>query len=97
MRLNPRGEVLYRLKLANRYLEEAEEAYKRRDFRMTVASSQLCVENAAKAVIAVYRVPSWSHDPSSELREVAQQLPEDIRGLAYTLAGCSISIGIETW
>lgn len=95
MKLNPWGEIAYRLKLANRYLEEAEEAYRRRDFRMTVAASQLCVENAAKAVIAIYRIPSWSCDPSPELREVARQLPEDIRDLAYMLADAAYRLASE--
>ncbi|MCS7113759.1 MAG: HEPN domain-containing protein, partial [Candidatus Bathyarchaeota archaeon] len=85
----------YRLKLVNRYLEEAEEAYRRRDFRMTVAASQLCVENATKAVIAIYRIPSWSYDPSPELREVARQLPEDIRDLAYMLADAAYRLASE--
>ncbi|MEM2739513.1 MAG: HEPN domain-containing protein [Candidatus Bathyarchaeia archaeon] len=95
MKLNPWGEVAYRLKLVNRYLEEAEEAYKRRDFRMTVAASQLCVENAAKTVIAIYRIPSWSHDPSLELREIARQLPEDVRDLAYMLADAAYRLASE--
>ncbi|MCC6065763.1 MAG: HEPN domain-containing protein, partial [Thermofilum sp.] len=71
LRLNPLSEVEYRERLAERYLADAEGAFERGDFRGTVASSQLAAENAAKAVVAVYRVPSWSHDPSHELREVA--------------------------
>ncbi len=35
MRLNPQSEVFCRFKLANRYLKEA---YRHRDFRMSVAS-----------------------------------------------------------
>ena len=81
MRINPRHEVLYRLELAERYLKEAEEAYKRKDYRSTVASSQLSVENSAKAVIAFFRVPSWSHDPSHELR-AAEQYPRRCKALS---------------
>lgn len=93
MRIDPRGEVTYRARMAGRYLEEAREAYRRGDYRLTVASSQLCAEYAAKAVIAVFRTPSWSHDPSSELMEVAQQLP--LRGYAEELAEIASTLAPE--
>ena len=86
MKLNPQKEVRYRVELAKRYLREAEEAIKRKDYRNTVASSQLCVENAAKAIIALYRIPSWSHDPSHELLEITPQLKPELRKLAKELA-----------
>jgi len=86
LRLNPLSEVEYRAKLADRYLADAEGAFERGDLRGTVASSQLAAENAAKAVVAVYRVPSWSHDPSHELREVAAQMPASLKPLAEELA-----------
>ncbi|HDN63108.1 DNA-binding protein [Candidatus Bathyarchaeota archaeon] len=86
MKLNPRNEVSYRARLAIRYLEEAEEAYKRGDYRGTVASSQLSAENAAKAIIALFRTPSWSHDPSYELIDVLPLLPVDLRSLTQELA-----------
>lgn len=86
MKLNPQSEVQYRVKLATRYLKEAEEAIKRKDYRNTVASSQLCAENAAKAIIALYRIPSWSHDPSHELLEITPNLKPKLRKLAEELA-----------
>ena len=86
MKLNPQSEVQYRVKLATRYFKEAEEAIKRKDYRSTVASSQLCAENAAKAVIALYRIPSWSRDPSHELLEIIQHLKPELSELAKELA-----------
>jgi len=85
-KINPTSEIGYRLKLAERYLMEAEDAYGRGDFRGTVSSSQLAAENAAKAVIAVYRIPSWSHDPSHELREIASQIPQNLKPQLEELA-----------
>jgi len=85
-KINPISEIGYRLKLAERYLMEAEDAYGRGDFRGTVSSSQLAAENAAKAVIAVYRIPSWSHDPSHELREIASQIPQNLKPQLEELA-----------
>jgi HEPN domain-containing protein len=85
-KMNPKSEVDYRMKLAQQYLEESENAYRRGDIRSTVASSQLAAENAAKAIVAVYRIPSWSHDPSHELRDIIEQMPQNLRPLAEELA-----------
>ncbi len=95
MRINPSGEISYRVRLSERHLSEAEEAYRRRDFRGTVLSSQLAVENSAKAVIAFFRVPSWSHDPSHELRELLEEIPEEVRGLAEELSELSSTLAPE--
>jgi len=95
IKINPKGEVRYRLKLAERYLADAESSFRRGDYRATVASSQLSTENSAKAVIALFRVPSWSHDPSHELREVLRQLPEGVRQLARELADYAQALAPE--
>lgn len=95
MTLNPINEVKYRLKLAKQYFRDAREAYSRRDYRGTVMSSQLSAENAAKAVIAVFRIPSWSHDPSLELLELIDQLPETVRKNAVDLANIAKTLAPE--
>jgi len=71
-------EARYRLSLARGRLRRALEAHERGDYLGCVSEGQLSVENAAKAVIAVFSVPSWSHDPSAELREVLTQNRENI-------------------
>ncbi len=86
VRLNPKAERDYRVKLAKMYLSEAEQAYEGVNYRGTVESSQLAAENAAKAIVAVYRVPSWSHDPSQELLEVSNSFPPNLKESASTLA-----------
>jgi len=58
-------------------------------------SAQLSAGNAARAVIAVYRIPSWSHDPSPELRELVPRLPEDLRGSAEDLAEIARTLAPE--
>ena len=83
---DPIDEVNYRYRLAINYLREANEAFSRGDWRGTVAAAQLSAENAAKAIIAVYRIPSWSHDPSGELEDVMANLPGDLANLAGELA-----------
>ncbi|KPV65249.1 MAG: HEPN domain protein [Candidatus Bathyarchaeota archaeon BA1] len=59
--------------MAREHLERARRALELKDYPACVGSSQLCAENAAKAVIAIYRIPSWSHDPSEELRQVIEE------------------------
>jgi len=83
LRFNPRHEMEYRTQMARKYLEDAEERLRSSDFKGCVQYSQLAAENAAKAVIATRRTPSWGHDPSSELLEVAKELgPEQERDAA---------------
>ena len=95
MKIDPEAEVRYRVKLAKGYLERAKRFFSTRDFRECVEASQLASENAAKAVIALRRVPSWSHDPSDELTEVAETLPEDARSLAAELAMLARELSVE--
>lgn len=92
---DPIDEVAYRHRLAEGYLREAEGSFGRGDWRGAVASSQLAVENAAKAVIAYFRVPSWSHDPSHELLALLPSLPADVRGMAAELADMARALAPE--
>lgn len=86
MRINPEEEVRYRVKLARGYLERAERFFSTGDYRECVEASQLAAENSAKAIVALKMFPSWSHDPSDELMEATEALPEAVRGLASDLA-----------
>jgi len=95
MKINPLGEVSYRLKLAVHYLKDAEDAYRRGDYRGTVVSSQPSTENAAKAVIAFFRIPSWSHDPAPELRELLNEFLMHTRELVEELADIAESLAPE--
>jgi HEPN domain-containing protein len=85
-KLNPESESNYRVELARRHLQEAEDSFERDQYRRTVESSQLSAENAAKAVIALYRVPTWAHDPSKDLEEVSKNMDEDFRETALQLS-----------
>lgn len=84
--IDPLDEVKYRYRLAINYLKEANDAFSRSDWRGTVASAQLSTENAAKAIIAVYKIPSWSHDPSDELESITSNLPGNLIELVKELA-----------
>lgn len=95
MRLNPRREMEYCAQLAREYLEDAESSLREGNFRGCVQSSQLATENAAKAVIAMGRAPSWGHDPSTELLEVARELAAQHRAKATRLAELSSQLAPE--
>lgn len=75
--MNLKEEAIRRLKIAQRHLKEAEENMKRRNYPEVVSHSQLSVENAAKAIISYFRIPSWTHDPSEELLAVLLELDLD--------------------
>jgi len=67
--MNSKEEALRRIKIAERHLREARGASQREDYPEVVGHAQPCVENSAKAIIACFRIPSWSHDPSGKLKE----------------------------
>ena len=95
MRFNPRREVEYRAQLAHEYLEDAENGLRANDFKGCVQNSQLAAENAAKAVVATRRTPSWGHDPSPELLEVARELDSQQEAKAKRLAELSSRLAPE--
>ncbi|MEM0017837.1 MAG: HEPN domain-containing protein [Candidatus Korarchaeum sp.] len=86
MTLNPLTEVRYRYRLAVEHLERAERLFSLKDWAGTVSTSQLAIENFAKAIIAVFEAPTWSHDPSNQLIGLIGRLPaevaDDVRELA---------------
>ncbi|MGC9021063.1 MAG: HEPN domain-containing protein [Candidatus Methanodesulfokora sp.] len=95
MKIDPSSELNYRIKLSLKYLERAEKFFNTGDYKESVEASQLSVENAAKAVISLRRLPSWSHDPSDELLEVAKELPNSERALAEELASIAHALAPE--
>jgi len=78
MSFNPSSEVKYRYRLAVEQLERAERLFSLKDWVGTVSSSQLAIENFVKAVVAVFEVPTWSHDPSNQLKSLINKFPDDL-------------------
>lgn len=75
MSLNPIGEVRYRVRLAMEHVGRAERLFELGDWVGVVSTAQLAVENFTKALIAVFEVPTWSHDPSTQLLRLLNRLP----------------------
>jgi HEPN domain-containing protein len=80
-RMPPRSEAEYRLSLAEGFLEEARQDFTLGRWRACVDNSQLAVENAAKAVLALLGPVGRTHNPAVLLRRALQEgrFPGDIR------------------
>lgn len=67
------AEALYRLRLAQGFLQEARQDVALGRWRAAVDNSQLCVENAAKAVLALLGPVGRSHNPALLLQQALQE------------------------
>lgn len=90
-------EARYRLRLAEGYAREAEELLGASQWRASVSSAQLAVENSAKAVLALVGPLSKSHDLSSMLLDAAEDLGLDQQALRQLerLAECARLLGLR--
>jgi len=59
-------------------LESAQRAFAYTDYRVTAQNAQLCIEMAAKAIIARFEEPAWRHNPAPQLRKILEQRIESI-------------------
>jgi len=82
--MDTKEEAEFRCKLAERYVEEARKHLKNKEIVDTVRKAQLSVENGVKAIIACFKLPSWSHDPSRELLEVLSENRDKIEKIGVT-------------
>jgi HEPN domain-containing protein len=87
--MNSHEEAQFRLDLAEGYLREAEEEFKLERWWATVANAQLTVENAGKAVVALFEPVEKLHDPSKQLAEILsrEQIPDAIAKRINALVG----------
>lgn len=67
--VNSQSQASYRLRLAEGFLGEARQDVELGRWRSAIDNSQLCVENSAKAVLALIGPIPRSHDPAALLRE----------------------------
>ncbi len=90
-------EAVYRLRLADGYVREAEELFGNSQWRACVSSAQLAVENSAKAVLALVGPLARSHDLSSMVLDAAEnlELGEEAGGKLERLAECARLLGLR--
>jgi HEPN domain-containing protein len=95
MSFNPLSEIRYRYRLAIEHLERAEKLFSLGDWVGTVSATQMAVENFTKAVIVVFEVPTWSHDPSNQLNGLTKKMPSDAVDDVKELAGLARELAPE--
>ncbi len=78
--MNSARDVTYRLDLAKGFLEEAEQDLGLKRWRSAVNNAQLAVENAGKAVLALFGAAPKTHEPSRDLSSLmrTRNLQEDV-------------------
>lgn len=72
------SEVTRRLKDARACLTSARKNLPLEEHRVVVQNAQLCIELSAKAVIAYFAEPLWSHDPSNQLLSILEERKGEI-------------------
>lgn len=62
--MNSRSDAEYGLRLAKGFLQEAEQDFQLHRWRSCVDNAQLSVENADKAIIAIFEPVERTHNPA---------------------------------
>jgi len=70
--MNSRQDSAYRLLLARRYLDEAEQDMDLHRWRAAVEAAQMSIENAAKAIVACFGPVPRSHNLADALKTVVE-------------------------
>jgi len=89
--------TLYRLKVAQGFLEESRQDVQLRRWRSAVDNAQLAVENSAKAVLSLVAPIGKTHNPALQLRENLSKghFPADIAEKVERLAECAEQLGFD--
>lgn len=70
--MSSENDAAYRLRLAKGFRQEAEQDLKLQRWRSCVDNAQLSVENAGKAIIALFEPVERTHNPAIKLRQLVQ-------------------------
>ena len=89
--------TLYRLKVAQGFLEESNQDVQLGRWRSAVDNAQLAVENSAKAVLYLVAPVGKTHNPAPQLRENLSKghFPSDIAEKVKRLAECAEQLGFD--
>jgi HEPN domain-containing protein len=68
--MNSQADAEYRLRLAKGFKKEAEQDFQLQRWRSCVDNAQLAVENAGKAIIAIFEPVERTHNPAVNLRKL---------------------------
>jgi HEPN domain-containing protein len=89
--------TLYRLKVAQGFLEESSQDVQLGRWRSAVDNAQLAVENSAKSVLSLVAPVGKTHNPAPQLRENLSKghFPADIAEKVKRLAECAEQLGFD--
>jgi HEPN domain-containing protein len=89
--------ALYRLKVAQGFLEESSQDVQLRRWRSAVDNAQLAVENSAKAVLSLVAPIGKTHNPAPQLRETLSKghFSAEISEKVERLAECAEQLGFD--
>lgn len=89
--------ALYRLKIAQGFLEESRQDVQLGRWRSAVDNAQLAVENSAKGVLSLAAPVGKTHNPAPQLRETLSKgyFPADIAEKIERLAECAEQLGFD--
>lgn len=89
--------ALYRLKIANGFLEESSQDVQLQRWRSAVDNAQLAVENSAKAVLSLVAPVGKTHNPAPQLREALSKVyfPADTAQQVERIAECAEQLGFD--
>lgn len=68
--MNSQHDAEYRLRLTKGFKQEAEQDFQLQRWRSCVDNAQLSVENAGKAIIAIFEPVEKTHNPAIRLRQL---------------------------
>ncbi|MBM3791576.1 MAG: HEPN domain-containing protein [Acidobacteria bacterium] len=87
--------IRYRLRLADGFMQEAEQDFALERWRSCVDNAQLAAENAGKAVMALFGVVPRTHDPAQQIARIlrAQDLPQARRELMEGMLPDLLALG----
>jgi HEPN domain-containing protein len=89
--------ALYRLKIANGFLEESRQDVQLHRWRSAVDNAQLAVENSAKAVLSLVAPVGKTHNPAPQLREALSKVhfSADTAQQVERIAECAEQLGFD--
>ncbi|MDH7499417.1 MAG: HEPN domain-containing protein [candidate division NC10 bacterium] len=89
-------DALYRLRLAQEHLEDAEFEFQYARWSKAALSAQLSVENSAKSVIALFSPTVKAHDLAGELLDqVKNSMPLEKKESLRAMAGFAEKLGLK--
>ncbi len=95
--MNSQHDAEYRLRLAKGFRQEAEQDFQLQRWRSCVDNAQLAVENAGKAIIAIFEPVEKTHNPAIKLRQLINKnlIDPSLRGDLNAALSAFDELGFE--